>query len=218
MPRPTVRYLQIADQIMEFVAAAPGTSDVRIPSERDLTEMYGAHRDTVRRALRHLRERRHIYTSKRGTFAYAPRSTPLQTAARDPRTTASTQLTYERMAHEIPELFGLEETCHTLVLRHRVFRDSATLVRCSTSYFAPSLLASVPRFKRLSRTGALSEPTTLRDINIWLLDAGVRPARPRIVRSRTTDPPDGWSWARTLVHDQHGRLLAVTDLGRLRDT
>ncbi|MEU5959477.1 GntR family transcriptional regulator [Streptomyces sp. NPDC047525] len=222
--RTTPRYLEIAARITNLITEAQGPADIRLPSERELSEMYGAHRDTVRRALRRLREQRRIYTGKRGTFAYSLRAAPESGAGQKPDVATTARLTYERVPPDVAKVLSLGEGLQTLVLRHRAYRGTSVLVRTSTSYFSSALLTSVPQLRDRARPGRPPEPTTLRDVHAWLLDAQVRPARPTAVRAsaretraEVPDQDSDWSWQRTLVHDQHGRLMAVTDLGHRRE-
>ena len=68
-------YVQVADNITVRIEAGEITH--RLPSERDLAEEYGVAYQTVRRAMKLLRDRGMIITRQgRGTFVAGARGTP----------------------------------------------------------------------------------------------------------------------------------------------
>ena len=83
-------YVQIADDIREFLAESrPGAA---IPSETEFVDRYGASRETIRRALRILKDEGVIYTvTGTGTFV-GPETAPR---------TRGGMYEYQRIAHEI---------------------------------------------------------------------------------------------------------------------
>lgn len=66
---PTPVYRQIADQVAERIASGELAPHTRIPTEKDIVDLYGVARSTARHAVEELRERSLVYTvGGRGTY------------------------------------------------------------------------------------------------------------------------------------------------------
>ncbi|WP_199547293.1 GntR family transcriptional regulator [Streptomyces sp. N35] len=208
MPPAPPRYLEVADQILGLIEEQQGGCDLRLPPERDLAENFGVHRETVRRALRHLRTRRRVYGDHDGTYAYVQVVRPGASAAALLGISVSCRLRYEAPPPDIAKLLPCAPGDSTLVHRRTVHMGGAPPAPIATTYLSPVLIAEVPRLRE--RIRQINEPRQpdLREIHEWILEAGLRPSRydtPSRSRSKRT---------RRRVVDQHGRLLSVADLCR----
>jgi GntR family transcriptional regulator len=74
---PALVYMLIADDIAGQIERGELGPDARLPSENELTQIYGAARMTVRRAVRELRERGLVnVVSGKGTYVIPPDQRP----------------------------------------------------------------------------------------------------------------------------------------------
>lgn len=91
---PVLLYVQIAEQIRERIDSGDLSPGTAVPSEVELVEKYGVTRQTVRRAIKLLKEEGVVYSSQgRGTFV-GPEDVP-QTLRKTP--------VYQQIANEIIE-------------------------------------------------------------------------------------------------------------------
>ncbi|MFG2640729.1 GntR family transcriptional regulator [Streptomyces sp. NPDC048370] len=227
-------YLRVAEQIMadaRSIGSGP-SGPRRIPSERVLSASLGVNRQTVRRALEHLRTRGLIRTERSGTYLHtaddttddplgqpavgtAPR--PLFPGGADFRmltVRTGATLSYEPVPPPIEALLGLDPDAPTLVHRHRIALGSGKVVQQAVSYFSPTAIALVPRLsRRVRRIRHVPRDTRpdLRHLYVWMAEAGLRPVRRDRVRVDPAHSDDLWLHVRQLVHDQHKRLLEVSD-------
>ncbi|MFD9036065.1 GntR family transcriptional regulator [Streptomyces sp. NPDC059567] len=226
-------YMRVADQILREArsrtVAASGASGLRrIPSERLLSASLGVNRQTVRRALEHLRTRGLVRTDRSGTYVHTA-DNPSERAAVG---TAPQQLfpggadfssltvrsratlSYEPVPPPVEALLGLDPDAPTLVHRHRIVLGSEEVVQQAVSYFSPTAIAHVPglsrRVRRIRHEPRESQPD-LRHLYVWMAEAGLRPVRRDRVWVNPAPSDDLWLHVRQLVHDQHNRLLEVTD-------
>ncbi|MFF9016917.1 GntR family transcriptional regulator [Streptomyces sp. NPDC014870] len=227
----TSLYIRTAEQIMRDARGrAGGESGVRrIPSERALASSLEVNRQTVRRALEHLRAAGLIRTDRSGTYAYTGTSTPERSAAglgAQPlypggadfgglTVRAAATLSYEPVPPPIEALLGLDPDRPTLVHRHRLVLGSGETVQRAVSYFSHTALSHVPKLSRgvrRVRRHPYGPQPDLRHLYVWMAEAGLRPVRRDRVRVNPGQRGGLWLSIRKLVHDQHDRLLEVTDL------
>ncbi|MGW2017138.1 GntR family transcriptional regulator [Streptomyces sp. NPDC001927] len=227
----TSLYIRTAEQIMRDARdhAGGGSGLRRIPSERDLASSLRVNRQTVRRALEHLRTSGLIRTDRSGTYAYTGKGAPDRPAeglGAQPQypggadfsgltVRAAATLSYEPVPPPIEALLGLDPERPTLVHRHQLVIGSGETVQRAVSYFSPTALSTVPklsrRVRRVRRQPHGPQPD-LRHLYLWMAEAGLRPVRRDRVRVNPRQCGELWLSIRKLVHDQHNRLLEVTDL------
>ncbi|MEU7281190.1 GntR family transcriptional regulator [Streptomyces sp. NPDC045431] len=125
-------YLQVAAALRDELVhrrIAPGS---RLPSERSLVQRFQVNRQTVRSALRLLRDERLVVTERRGTFAatggapqapkpvLAPGLLQFPCGPGAPDALAEVDLAWEPAPPELAERLGLLPGEPTLVHRHRL--------------------------------------------------------------------------------------------------
>ncbi|MGW2202485.1 GntR family transcriptional regulator [Streptomyces sp. NPDC001774] len=224
-------YMRLAEQIIQDAQRAGGaTSGLRrIPAERVLATSLGVNRQTLRRALEHLRARGLVHTDRSGTYTYTGRAVPARpTAGALPQplfpvgaafdglaVRSHAHLSYEPVPPPVEALLGLATEQPTLVHRHGLTLLCGEPVQETISYFSPTAVAHVPRLgrrvRRLRTRPAQSEPD-LRHLYLWMVESGLQPVRRDRVRVDRSGCDRMWLAVRQFVHDQFDRPLEVTDL------
>ncbi|MEU6881559.1 GntR family transcriptional regulator [Streptomyces sp. NPDC046712] len=221
-------YLRVAAALRSDLADRQISPGSRLPSERSLAHRYHVNRQTVRSALRLLREERLVVTDRRGTFAAAtehePR-VPVLTSRRQSfpgGTEAADALVRASLSWEAPPTaparrLALVPGEPTLVHRHVVLSPGGAPLQRSVSWFSRQALAEIPQLARYRRgRGTVLQPD-LRLLYHWMHQAGLRLTR----RESIGVPPVsaagvGDGAARLVVHrvvsDQHGHALEITDI------
>ncbi|MCT4351801.1 GntR family transcriptional regulator [Streptomyces sp. Je 1-79] len=224
-------YMRLAEQIIKDAQRAGGEASGlrRIPAERVLATSLGVTRQTLRRALEHLRARGLVHTDRSGTYTYTGCGAPTRPVA-GPRpqplfpvggtfeglaVRSRARLSYEPVPPPVEALLGLSPERPTLVHRHELTLLCGETVQESVSYFSPTALAQVPRLGRRMRRvrgrAAPSEPD-LRHLYLWMAESGLHPVRRDRVRVDRSGCERMWLAVRQFVHDQFDRPLEVTDL------
>ncbi|MEO3739525.1 GntR family transcriptional regulator [Kosakonia sp. WA-90] len=69
------KYKQIIDIMIEKIVSGQWAAEYVIPSERELAEVFGVNRITVRKAIAHLKQRGYLHSAaKQGNYVLPPRS------------------------------------------------------------------------------------------------------------------------------------------------
>ncbi|MER7953650.1 GntR family transcriptional regulator [Streptomyces sp. NPDC096030] len=145
--------MRLAEQIIQDAQRAGGaTSGLRrIPAERVLATSLGVNRQTLRRALEHLRARGLVHTDRSGTYTYTGRAVPARpTAGALPQplfpvgaafnglaVRSHALLSYEPVPPPVEALLGLAPEQPTLVHRHGLTLLCGEPVQETISYFSP---------------------------------------------------------------------------------
>ncbi|MET9428983.1 MULTISPECIES: GntR family transcriptional regulator [unclassified Streptomyces] len=221
-------YLQVAAALRDDLIhrrIAPGT---RLPSERSLVQRFRVNRQTVRSALRLLRDERLVVTERRGTFAatgggaqapkpvLAPGLLQFPCGPGAPDALAEVGLAWEPAPPELAERLGLLPGEPALVHRHRVLGTgtggSAPVRQWALTRFSRYALAEVPELAGYRRPQARPARPDLRLLYHWMHRAGLRLTRRESIG---VDRAAG-AFACLAVHrevsDQHGHVLEVTDI------
>ncbi|GHA97728.1 GntR family transcriptional regulator [Streptomyces chryseus] len=222
-------YLRIAAALARDIEQGTIPVNSRLPAERALAARFDVNRQTVRAALQHLRDQRLVLTDRRGTYAVdrASHDTPPvpapRSAARDlppfPAPSAggptSGRLFSASVSPSLAQQLGLAAGRTTLIHHHRVLNAAGKAVEDAVTYFSPTAVAEVPELARYLTRVPVSDPD-LSLLYLWLERAGLR----TVVREAITltrhdrrGPAAPGLTMRRRVHDQHARLLALTDLG-----
>ncbi|MEU9860605.1 GntR family transcriptional regulator [Streptomyces sp. NPDC047971] len=224
-------YMRVAEQIIKDARRAGGdTSGLRrIPAERVLSASLGVNRQTLRRALEHLRARGLVHTDRSGTYTYTGRGAPARPVARarpqplfpvggsfgGVAVRSRARLSYEPVPPTVEALLGLSPERPTLVHRHELTLLCGETVQEAVSYFSPTALAHVPRLGRRVRrvrTRAAQSDPDLRHLYLWMTESGLHPVRRDRVRVDGSGCERMWLAVRQFVHDQFDRPLELTDL------
>ncbi|MFF3839152.1 GntR family transcriptional regulator [Streptomyces sp. NPDC001930] len=224
-------YMRLAEQIINDAHRIGGEASGlrRIPAERVLAASFGVTRQTLRRALEHLRARGLVHTDRSGTYTYTGHRVPTRPAAgaRPPLlfpvgatfdgldVRSHARLSFEPVPPPVEALLGLAPERPTLVHRHGLTLLSGETVQEAVSYFSPTALAHVPRLSRRVRKlrgrPSRSEPD-LRHLYLWMAESGLQPVRRDRVRVDRSGCERMWLAVRQFVHDQFDRPLEITDL------
>ncbi|KUH38838.1 MULTISPECIES: GntR family transcriptional regulator [Streptomyces] len=218
-------YLQVAAALRDDLTGrrvAPGS---RLPSERSLVDRFQVNRQTVRSALRLLRDEGLVVTDRRGTYAAASDAAgggpgpvlapgllefPSGRSGRD--RPAEAALTWEAPPAETAGLLGLLPGESSLVHRQRVFGADGSVERHAVSRFSRYALAEVPELGRYRRSEArVGRRPDLRLLYHWMHRAGLRLTRRESIGVRAPAATACLTVHRE-VHDQHGHVLEVTDI------
>lgn len=224
-------YMRLAEQIIQDARRLGGDASGlrRIPAERVLAASMGVNRQTLRRALEHLRVHGLVHTDRSGTYTYTGHSAlarPVAGRRSQPlfpvggtfpglAVRSRARLSYESVPPPVEALLGLSPERPTLVHRHGLTLLCGETVQEAVSYFSPTALAHVPRLgrrvRRVRGRTAQSEPD-LRHLYLWMAESGLRPVRRDRVRVDRAGCKRMWLAVRQFVHDQFDRPLEVTDL------
>ncbi|MER7625289.1 GntR family transcriptional regulator [Streptomyces sp. NPDC126503] len=227
-------YLRVAAALREELAQPRVSPGTRLPSERTLARRHHVNRQTVRSALRLLREERLVVTDRRGTFAAgapeeAETGAPALTARRPafpggPPAAGSqvrATLTWEVPPAHLTGRLLLTPGEATLVHRHVVLGPQGTPLQRAVSWFSRPALTEIPQLGRYRRGRDRHRRPDLRLLYHWMHQAGLRLTHRESVG--VSPVPAGAAGtgtageaARLLVHrvvsDQHGHALEITDI------
>ncbi|MFF0425431.1 GntR family transcriptional regulator [Streptomyces sp. NPDC004520] len=223
-------YLRVTAALREELAQRRISPGSRLPSERTLSQRYRVNRQTVRSALRLLREERLVVTDRRGTFAAAGTAEPepdtAAFTARRPTFPGGPQaaealvrasLTWEPPPAPLAPRLLLTPGEPTLVHRHTVLGPQGAALQRAVSWFSRAALAEIPQLSRYRRGRDCRQQPDLRLLYHWMHQAGLRVTH----RESVGVPPcpvgtAAGDAARLLVHrvvsDQHGHALEITDI------
>ncbi|WP_149181909.1 GntR family transcriptional regulator [Streptomyces sp. TRM49041] len=220
-------YLQVAAALRDDLIHRRIASGTRLPSERSLVDRFQVNRQTVRSALRLLRDERLVVTERRGTFAAAANVAaggpgpvlapgllefPGGTGGTD-RGVTEAALCWEAAPPETAERLGLLPGEPSLVHRHRVLDADGTVGQRAVSRFSRYALAEVPELARYRRPEArLGRRPDLRLLYHWMHRAGLRLTRRECIGVRLPDAAGACLTVHREVQDQHGHVLEVTDI------
>ncbi|MFE9629871.1 GntR family transcriptional regulator [Streptomyces sp. NPDC006463] len=219
-PAAMPKYLRIAAALrheLDRIAHVPGG---RLPSERSLAARYQVNRQTVRAALRHLREDGLVVTGRRGTrsvAADAAAAAPLSAPVPAPLL-AQSWLTLVSVPPSLAALLGMSGGERTLVLHRRERGPAGEALRHAVTYLSAGAVARSPELVSYRDRPAVVRDEDLEPLHHWLdRAAGDGRVAETLTMTRTTHPPAAASQAggltvRRTLHDASGRLLAVTDL------
>ncbi|OEJ97540.1 GntR family transcriptional regulator [Streptomyces thermolilacinus] len=218
-------YLRVAAALRDDLMAGGTTPGARLPSERSLVHRFGVNRQTVRSALRLLRDEGLVVTERRGTFA-APAAPaaggpgpvlgsgqldfPVTVAGADRAVEAA--VGWEPAPGRTAELLGLLPGEPTLVHRHRVLGPDGVLEHGAISRFSRYALAAVPELGRYRRAEfrPVRRPD-LRPAYRWMHRAGLRLTRRESI-GVALPTVAAYLTVHREVYDQHGHVLEVTDI------
>ncbi|MGW7052778.1 GntR family transcriptional regulator [Streptomyces sp. NPDC054887] len=222
-------YLRIAAALARDIEQGAIPVNSRLPAERALAARFDVNRQTVRAALQHLRDQGLVLTDRRGTYAVG-RGTPDAPPAAAPRSAVrdlpafpappaggptSGRLFSASVSPSLALQLGLAGGRATLIHHHRVLNAAGKAVQDAVTYFSPAAVAEVPELARYLARVPVTDPD-LSLLYLWLERAGLR----AVVREAITltrhdrrGPAAPGLSMRRRIHDQHARLLAITDLG-----
>ncbi|AJF69525.1 GntR family transcriptional regulator [Streptomyces vietnamensis] len=222
-------YLRVAAALREDLAQRRISPGSRLPSERTLSQRYHVNRQTVRSALRLLRDERLVVTDRRGTFAAdgtGPEPAAPALTARRPTFPGGPQaaealvrasLTWEPAPTPLAPRLLLAPGEPTLVHRHTVLGPHGAALQRAVSWFSRPALDEIPQLSRYRRGRDCRQQPDLRLLYHWMHQAGLR-----ITHRESVGVPPGPATtaaggaARLLVHrvvsDQHGHALEITDI------
>lgn len=222
-------YLRIAATVARDIEQGRIPVNSKLPPERALSRQFDVNRQTVRAALQHLRDLQLVLTDRRGTHV-VDRRPPAAGRVPLPRQTGSNLLAFPAPVADGPStgrlfsasvapslalLLGLPGGRTTLIHHHRVLNAEGEGVQDAVTYFSPVAVAEVPELAAYLKRVPTADPD-LSLLYLWLERAGLQPAvRESVTLTRHDRRPSavpGLSMRRC-VHDQHTRVLAVTDLG-----
>lgn len=218
-------YQRIASALADDIQEGRVEPGHRLPSERLLTQRFGAARTTVRSALELLRQQGLIVTGKRGTFvndvrpggaagtAAAPLPSPfLEPVGREP---LSGDLFLATVPPALAAHLRLPPGRPTLHYRHHTYDLLTRWRRRAVTYFTQEAVLDVPQLARYLTHLPATDPD-LAAFPAWCRQAGlegslsetvtISPAPPHL---RTRAPRLA---VRRWYHDQQERLLCMTDL------
>ncbi|MET9498333.1 GntR family transcriptional regulator [Streptomyces sp. NPDC006552] len=217
-------YQRIASVLADDIREGRVEPGQRLPSERLLTERFGAARTTVRAALELLRQQGLVVTGKRGTYATTDRpgspytltaalpSPFLEPAGREP---LSGDLFLAAVPPTLADHLHLPPGRPTLHYRHHTDDPLTRWRRRAVTYFTQEALLHVPQLTAYLTRLPVVDPD-LAAFPAWCRQAGlegslsetvtISPAPPHL---RTRAPQLA---VRRWYHDQWERLLCLTDL------
>ncbi|WP_225801698.1 GntR family transcriptional regulator [Streptomyces sp. NK15101] len=226
-------YLRVAAALREDLTRRHIPPGSRLPSERTLSQRYHVNRQTVRSALRLLRDEGLVVTDRRGTFAFAAAddgagpepaapALPIRRPTFPGGPQAAEALVRASLAWEPPPAplasrLLLAPGEPTLVHRHTVRGPHGAVLQRAVSWFSRPALAEIPQLSRYRRGGDCRRQPDLRLLYHWMHQAGLR-----ITHRESVGVPPGPATttaggaARLVVHrvvsDQHGHALEITDI------
>ncbi|MDT9683999.1 GntR family transcriptional regulator [Streptomyces sp. TRM76323] len=218
-------YLQVAAALRDDLAGGRFAPGARLPSERSLVHRFGVNRQTVRNALRLLRDEGLVVTERRGTYAapaepaaagpgpvLASGLLEFPVAGSGPDRVVEAALGWEPAPGATAELLGLLPGEPTLVHRHRVLGPDGALEHGAVSRFSRYALAEVPELGRYRRAEARpGHRPDLRPAYRWMHRAGLRLTRRESIGVGLPGAA-AYLTVHREVQDQHGHVLEVTDI------
>ncbi|MFB7057701.1 GntR family transcriptional regulator [Streptomyces vinaceus] len=213
------KYQRIAAALRSELERAAHTAGGRLPSERTLAARYQVNRQTVRAALQHLREDGLIVTGRRGTRSAAADTTGTAGPVRPAPAPAPEQswLTLVSVPPSLAGLLGMRGGERTLVHHRRERGPSGETLRDAVTYLCPRVIAGAPELARYRDRPAVVRDEDLGPLHRWL-DRAAEQGRvaETLTMTRSSHPsaagPGCGLTVRRTLHDDSGRLLAVTDL------
>ncbi|MFD0718151.1 GntR family transcriptional regulator [Streptomyces globosus] len=233
-PAAVPKYQRIAAALRQELQGAAHGPGGRLPSERALAARYRVNRQTVRAALQQLRDDGLIVTERRGTRSAAPAPAPTPASAPAPPPAAQAAsgaaascappgavlvqswLARVTVPPSLAALLGVRGGERTLVHHRRERGPAGQTLQHAVTYVCPRALAEEPGLAGYRRTAAVRDEDP-GPLDRWL-DRAAREGRVAETitmtlshRQASAAAAGGLSVRRTL-HDDAGRLLAVTDL------
>lgn len=218
----TPAYLRIASVLAGRIRSGAVPPPGRLPSERSLSEEFGVNRQTVRSALHLLREQGLAVTDRRGTYAVRTDAAAAPAFTAGPLLPAVSAGSRQGAMFAAPvtsslgRLLGVPAGRPVLIHRHRVFTATGDPYGDALTYFAPITVLEVPELSRYLPRLPVDDPD-LRLLAHWIERAGLTPAVTESITLSRSDHKSRSSGptrlsVRSMVHDQHARLLTLTDL------
>lgn len=218
-------YLQVAAALRDDLTQRRIPPGTRLPSERSLVDRFKVNRQTVRSALRLLRDERLVVTERRGTYAatgvavdahggpvLAPGRWEFPCGAMGGgHRVVEAVLDWEPAPPETGERLGLLPGEPSLVHRHRALRADGTTEQRAVSRFSRYALAEVPELARYRRPDARACRPDMQLLYHWMHRAGLRLTRRESIGVHVP-AATACLMVQRLVHDQHGHVLEVTDI------
>ncbi|MCS0636831.1 GntR family transcriptional regulator [Streptomyces sp. LP05-1] len=218
-------YLRVAAALRDDLAQRRIPPGARLPAERTLVHRFQVNRQTVRNALRLLRDEGLVVTERRGTFAAGaagPRPGGPALAGdllrfpygpgTAPGATGETLLAWEPAPAELADRLGVPAGEPTLTHGHRVLDGDGAPVQRAATRFSRHALTEVAELARYRRRELWPARPDLGPLYHWMHRAGLRLTR----RESITVTPGPATAACLTVHrevtDQHGHVLELTDL------
>ncbi|CAL9609876.1 hypothetical protein SUDANB120_05622 [Streptomyces sp. enrichment culture] len=227
-PAAVPKYQRIAAALRQELRDAAHGPGGRLPSERTLAARYRVNRQTVRAALQQLRDDGLIVTERRGTRSAGPGPAPAAAPAPAPPAVApdaggppdavlvQSWLARVTVPPSLAALLGMRGGERTLVHHRRERGPAGQTLQHAVTYICPRAVAEAPELAAYRRAAAVRDEGP-GPLDRWL-DRAAREGRvaETITMTRSSRPVSaaaagGLSVRRTL-HDDAGRLLAVTDL------
>ncbi|MFD0259750.1 GntR family transcriptional regulator [Kitasatospora indigofera] len=211
------RYQVIAQQLRADIHSGRIPAGTRLPAERTLAATWSVNRQTVRAALRELRDQGLVESHPTGTYARAgaddspnPPGMTFPGSMVVPHEDVVTvfRTHFATPAGDVAAVLGIPPDEPVLAHQQRVHDAAGQLLQDSRSHFAPELIAELPELERAAGTGQESDLTGLYG---WMLGAGLRPTRYDRINVLPSDGDVPHLAVRRVVHDHIGRPLAITD-------
>ncbi|MFK0258127.1 GntR family transcriptional regulator [Streptomyces sp. NPDC090445] len=215
-PAAVPKYQRIAAALRQELEDAVHGPGGRLPSERTLAASYRVNRQTVRAALQHLRDGGLIVTERRGTRSALPAPPTAGTAGALAAVVAQSWLARVTVPPALAPLLGMRGGERTLVHHRRERGPAGQTLQHAVTYLCPRAVAQTPELAAYrDRTGVRDED--LGPLHRWLERAAEQGrVAETLTMTRSSHPravaPDCGLTVRRTLHDDSGRLLAVTDL------
>ncbi|MFD7560526.1 GntR family transcriptional regulator [Streptomyces sp. NPDC059835] len=213
------KYQRIAAALRHELDRTAHLPGARLPSERALAARYQVNRQTIRAALQHLREDGLVVTGRRGTRPAAASGAPAPAVVGLPRpaSTALSRVDLVSVPPSLAVLLGMRGGESTLVHHRRERGPAGQVLRDAVTYFSPGAIARSPELARCRDRVAATADADPHALHRWLDRAAVEGrVTETLTMTRTSHPPVASAacglTARRTLHDDSGRLLAVTDL------
>ncbi|MFF3645543.1 GntR family transcriptional regulator [Streptomyces sp. NPDC002564] len=218
-------YQRIAFRLTQELDDGRIAEGSRLPSERELAARFQVARATVRAALELLRDQGLVVTSRRGTFAARAyeasgpdrqkKAAPSPFLVASGRGAVSGYLFVASVRPSLADHLGLVQGSAALHYRHSV-QDPLTGIRQrAVTYFTSVALTEIPQLFRYLPRIPVADPD-LSAFSAWCQGAGLTPGVSESVTFTPADSPHPSAAPQLAVrrwcHDQHERLLCLTEL------
>ncbi|MFC7308206.1 winged helix-turn-helix domain-containing protein [Streptomyces monticola] len=219
-------YRHIASVLTDDITSGRIPEGTRLAPERQLAERFGVTRQTVRAALEVLRGNGLVVTNRRGTLVTRPGKRPGAPASRDAvppgpllpvpdQPSLRGHLFIAPASADITNLTALAPGSSMLVYQYHAPGTAMEPPHSAVTYFTPAAVLEVAELARYWQRAPVTNPD-LRGLHQWCDRAGLdlRITESVTVRRdrRTTQETGPELTIRRWCHDQHGRLLALTEL------
>ncbi|MFF6996282.1 GntR family transcriptional regulator [Streptomyces sp. NPDC008313] len=209
-------YWRIATEILAGLRGGSIPPGERLPGERQLAAHFHVSRETVRQALKLLRDSGLVCTDRRGTHATLPGAPaghvpsgdfPVGAHTAEPCAVHRTAVTWEAPPAEHARALGLAPRRPTLVHRYEATAPDGSGLRTAVTSFSAVAVTEVQELARYRDRADGSGAAHLRRVYDWMRKAGLTLHH----RDAITGLPRSVRVTRR-VHDQYERPLEITDL------